>query len=81
MSMMYGQSRMYTPTEANGVLAIERTYLGEKTLTFINTTKEAKRIYLEPKTTTSLLVGQAEIIDNAVTIAPEKSAAFDIQIN
>ena len=81
MSMMYGQSRMYTPTEATGVLAIERTYLGEKTLTFINTTKEAKRIYLEPKTTTSLLVGQAEIIDNAVTIAPEKSAAFDIQIN
>ena len=78
--MMYGQSRMYTPTEAPGVLAVERSYLGEKTLTFINTTQEVRRIYLEPKTTASLLVGQAQIDDNVVTIAPEQSVALDVKI-
>ncbi len=78
MSLMYGQSAIFIPEKAAGVLAIERTYLGEKTVTYINTSNQHKTVSLPKQSSLSLLLGMAEFEGSTVTLEPNACAAFDV---
>lgn len=81
MSLMYGQSSYSTNDSAPGLLAIERTYLEEKTITLINTTSKEKRFPILEGTQPTLLTGCATLERNAIVLPPTACAALDIAPN
>jgi hypothetical protein len=78
---MYGQSSYSTNDSAAGLLAIERTYLEEKTITLINTTSKEKRFPILEGTQPTLLTGSATLERNAIVLPPTACAALDIAPN
>ena len=78
MSLMYGQSSYCTNDSTPGVLAIQRTYLDEKTLTLINTTSKERRFPISEKCRPSLLTGSATLEGNVIILPPTACAALDI---
>ncbi len=78
MSLLYGQCSYSTQDSAPGVLAIERTYLEEKTLTLINTASTEAHFPLSSKSHSTVLTGNATVHGNVVVLPPSACVALDV---
>ena len=81
MSLMYGQCHYHLNNKAPGVLAIERTYLDEKTLILINTSETVQFYPIPGDCNGSILLGDAVMEDGAISISPGSCGAIELQPN
>ena len=81
MSMMYGQCHYHLNKDAPGVLAIERTYLDEKTLILINTSETVQFYPIPGDCNGSILLGDAAMEDAAIAISAGSCAAIQLHPN